>query len=116
MDGECGVNTLRKLIREILASPCGDDEFDEILATAQHAHRGQTRRSGEPYINHPIEVASIVNRYYPGQNILCKAALLHDALEDAPALGNVKDEQELFAMIANAASSSGRISTIIALA
>ena len=106
---------LRTYIREVLSSPCSDKEFDEILATAQQLHHGQTRRSGEDYISHPVEVAFIIKQYYPNDDILCKAALLHDTLEDAPALGNVKDEQELFAMIASASDSDAEAASLVHL-
>jgi GTP diphosphokinase / guanosine-3',5'-bis(diphosphate) 3'-diphosphatase len=48
------------------------------------AHQGQHRRSGEPYITHPVAVAGIL----AGLNLdagSIKAALLHDVLEDTPA-------------------------------
>ena len=109
------MDLLRSYIKEVLSSPCSDKEFDEILATAQHLHKGQTRRSGEAYISHPVEVAAIIKQYYPTDDILCKAALLHDTLEDAPSLGNVKDEEELFAMIADAADSDAEAMDLIRL-
>ena len=50
------------------------DEDEETLARAfefaNKAHKGQKRRSGEPFIAHPIEVAIIlgrVGRYHPLQ-------------------------------------------------
>ncbi len=82
---------LKKYILEI----CGWKDADQILSTAELAHTGQTRRSGEPYIEHPIAVANIISKYYPGERLLCTAALLHDTLEDAVANGNFKDEEEL---------------------
>ena len=108
------MQVLREFIREVL-NPCGDSDLDRIFTTANMAHSGQTRRSGAPYIEHPIEVATLIRRYYPGSDILCKAALLHDALEDAPALGNVKDAEELFAIIADASDSDAEASQITSL-
>ena len=85
------IDTLRKYIREV----CGGDDAAKILQTAELAHSGQTRRSGEPYIEHPIAVANIIKKYYPGEQLLCTAALLHDTLEDAIKYGNFSDETEL---------------------
>ena len=49
---------------------------------ANQAHKGIKRRSGEPYIMHPITVASIVcNEIGLGSTSIC-AALLHDVVED----------------------------------
>lgn len=58
------------------------DTVQKAFDFANEAHKGVRRRSGEPYIIHPIEVASIVvNEIGLG----CKsivAALLHDVVED----------------------------------
>ncbi|QXL85559.1 bifunctional (p)ppGpp synthetase/guanosine-3',5'-bis(diphosphate) 3'-pyrophosphohydrolase [Comamonas sp. NLF-1-9] len=48
---------------------------------ADHAHLGQLRNSGEPYITHPIAVASLCADWKLDAEALM-AALLHDALED----------------------------------
>ena len=45
------------------------------------AHAGQTRRSGEAYITHPVAVAGILAELRMDTETLC-AAILHDALED----------------------------------
>ena len=47
------------------------------------AHDGQTRKSGEAYITHPVAVASILSELNVDVETLC-AAILHDALEDTP--------------------------------
>jgi len=91
----------KKSLKKYISEICGWDDADQILSTAELAHTGQTRRSGEPYIEHPIAVANIINQYYPGERLLCTAALLHDTLEDAVANGNFKDEQELIDTIKN---------------
>ena len=50
---------------------------------ANQAHKGIKRRSGEPYIMHPIAVAKIVcNEIGLGSTSIC-AALLHDVVEEA---------------------------------
>ena len=58
----------------------------EIIERAYHfakeAHKGIRRRSGEPYIMHPIAVARIASREIGlGSTSIC-AALLHDVVED----------------------------------
>ena len=62
-----------------------DKEIDRVhraYALAEEAHRPQRRKSGEPYILHPIAVAMIVaNEIGLGANPIC-AALLHDVVED----------------------------------
>ena len=85
----------KKALKKYISEICGWKDADQILSTAELAHTGQTRRSGEPYIEHPIAVANIISKYYPGERLLCTAALLHDTLEDAVANGNFRDEQEL---------------------
>lgn len=49
---------------------------------AEAAHRGQCRRSGEPYISHPLAVASILTQWKLDVQALA-AALLHDVMEDS---------------------------------
>jgi (p)ppGpp synthase/HD superfamily hydrolase len=44
-------------------------------------HRGQTRRSGDPYISHPIEVGATLARLGLDAQLVC-AGLLHDVVED----------------------------------
>ena len=48
---------------------------------AKSHHEGQARKSGEPYIIHPVEVAYIVSTLELDDNAIC-AALLHDIVED----------------------------------
>ena len=48
---------------------------------AEEAHRGQTRRSGEPYITHPVAVAQILADLGVNPTVVA-AALLHDTVED----------------------------------
>ena len=56
--------------------------IDKAFQFAKDAHKGIRRRSGEPYIMHPIAVATIVSQEIGlGSTSIC-AALLHDVVED----------------------------------
>ena len=48
---------------------------------AEQAHYGQTRRSGEPYVTHPLAVATILAEMHMDPQSLM-AGLLHDVIED----------------------------------
>ena len=50
--------------------------------TAVNAHKNQRRKSGEPYIFHPIAVAKIVAQRIGLDAVSIAAALLHDVVED----------------------------------
>ena len=54
----------------------------QSLVIAFKGHDGQMRKSGEPYIHHPIEVAKIVAKDIGLDYISIASALLHDVVED----------------------------------
>ncbi|WP_324252431.1 RelA/SpoT family protein [Enemella dayhoffiae] len=54
---------------------------ERAYRTAEHYHRGQLRKSGDPYITHPLAVATILAELGMTETTLC-AALLHDTVED----------------------------------
>ena len=56
--------------------------LDEAYEFALEAHEGQMRKSGEPFVNHPLEVALILAELHLDTATL-KAALLHDVVEDS---------------------------------
>ena len=86
------VALLTPVIQSFLRRHPGDDTSLIVRAaeTATVAHAGQLRRSGEPYITHPIAVAGIVADL--GLDAMTvAAALLHDAVEDTGVTTEVID-------------------------
>ena len=75
---------LEKTIRGY--NPAAD--FAQIRAAFDYAdkcHEGQKRKSGEPYIIHPLAVAQIVAEELKLDSESIEAALLHDCIEDTAA-------------------------------
>ena len=72
------------ILKEKLTAYLKPEDIVRIEAAyrfAAEAHGGQTRKSGEIYIVHPLAVASIVADWHLDAQALC-AALLHDVVED----------------------------------
>lgn len=69
-------------------------EKARLFATAAHHAAGNVRKyTGEPYINHPAEVVSILANYAnPTINMVC-AAWLHDVVEDTQVVIDVIDSE-----------------------
>tara|TARA_R100001510_G_C7576490_1_gene151020 strand:+ start:263 stop:796 length:534 start_codon:yes stop_codon:yes gene_type:complete len=66
-----------------------EDKMDimvqKAIFFATQAHAGQTRKyTGEPYVNHPVEVMRLVSEVNDDPEVLA-AAVLHDVVEDTPA-------------------------------
>jgi GTP diphosphokinase / guanosine-3',5'-bis(diphosphate) 3'-diphosphatase len=76
---------LDPLIKSVRAThPKADVRLIErAYDTAAHWHRDQKRLSGDPYITHPLAVATILAELGMNTDTLC-AALLHDTVEDTP--------------------------------
>ena len=61
------------------------DKINRAYEFAREYHSSQKRRSGEPYINHPVEVAIILaSDLHMDEDPIC-AAILHDTVEDTDA-------------------------------
>ena len=58
-------------------------QIENAYGVARAAHAGQYRKSGEPYITHPLAVAKILAEWHLDPQALM-AALLHDVVEDTP--------------------------------
>ena len=85
-----------RLLKDYMASPHGkkEDIIRKAYQFAYNAHYGIRRRSGEPYILHPIAVAHIACKDIGlGSTSIC-AALLHDVVEDTDY--TVEDISNLF--------------------
>ena len=67
--------------------------LDKALEYSIEAHKHQYRKSGEPYIIHPILVASIVSSITDDESMAI-AALLHDVVEDTPT--TIEDIESIF--------------------
>ena len=61
--------------------PAQIDQVVKAYYFADDAHKGQKRKSGEPYITHPLAVANILAEMHMDHQCLM-AALLHDVIED----------------------------------
>lgn len=59
------------------------DLINKAYSIAEDMHNGQLRKSGEPYIIHPVEVARILAELGMDDETLV-AGLLHDVIEDTP--------------------------------
>jgi GTP pyrophosphokinase len=77
---------LEPLIRTVRNThPKADTKLIErAYDTAARYHAGQLRKSGDPYITHPLAVATILAELGMNHEALC-AALLHDTIEDTSA-------------------------------
>ncbi|MEV8338339.1 bifunctional (p)ppGpp synthetase/guanosine-3',5'-bis(diphosphate) 3'-pyrophosphohydrolase [Leucobacter sp. NPDC077196] len=95
-----GTTALRRLVPRIFSRGSAPGAVDQLIRTvrsnhpradltvierayvvSERAHRGQKRRSGEPYITHPIAVAQILAELGIAPVVIA-AALLHDTVED----------------------------------
>ena len=71
------------LLQEVSSylSPRDVEHIQQALEFSKHAHAGQLRKSGDPYISHPIAVARILTPLHLDAPAIM-AALLHDVVED----------------------------------
>jgi guanosine-3',5'-bis(diphosphate) 3'-pyrophosphohydrolase len=84
-------SALKKEVNKYL----GKDQVARIqkaYVLAEKAHAPQTRQSGEPYITHPVAVATILAELRLDADTII-AAILHDVIEDTPVAKNEIKEQ-----------------------
>lgn len=73
-------------LKTLLGSYLPEEQVTRIqdaFLVARDAHEGQTRSSGEPYITHPVAVATILAEMHLDYETI-SAALMHDVIEDTP--------------------------------
>jgi len=87
VEEQAGIRKAYEDMLKCLHKPAGDadrEQMDRAMELANYSHRYQRRKSGEPYIYHPIAVARIcAEEIGLGPTAIC-AALLHDVVEDTP--------------------------------
>jgi guanosine-3',5'-bis(diphosphate) 3'-pyrophosphohydrolase len=83
-NGRFDISEYKKNMAKLLGKPGGSSQvFWDALDFAEKAHAGQMRRSGDPYILHPCQVARILVEELDIKNPeILAAALLHDTIED----------------------------------
>jgi len=77
----------RQVMQSLVGSGPDTDVFWKALDFACDAHKNQWRRSGDPYIIHPCNVARILAEELDIHNAeILAAALLHDTIEDVDSI------------------------------
>jgi len=77
------ISDLCRIVEDYMNQDQVRDVYRAYLFGAQ-AHEGQYRKTGEPYIYHPISVARILAEMHMDSKSIC-AAILHDVIEDTDA-------------------------------
>ncbi len=83
LDAERAVESYRQKIKAMAAyhSPKDGERICDAFEFAADAHKGQIRKSGEPYLIHPVEVACIIDELGLDVDSIV-SGLLHDIIED----------------------------------
>lgn len=92
-DGEYRYPAMMKPVMEAIANRgMNEERILHAFDVAKKCHKGQKRKSGEPYITHPVAVCTILAELGLDEDTLV-AALLHDTVEDTGyTLKQVTDE------------------------
>jgi len=81
METKHTIEDLITLVKTYITKPEHIEIIEKSYSIANKMHEGQFRKSGDPYIQHPLEVAYSLAELHTGPNTIA-AALLHDVLED----------------------------------
>lgn len=94
---EAQIQSSTESLFQYIAPHTTEEQLQRIIASykfAAEAHKEQRRRSGEPYITHPIAVAAILARELEMTDNTVIAAFLHDVVEDTD--HTVEEIRQLF--------------------
>lgn len=78
---EVNINRLMDVVTTYITHKDDLALIEKAFEFAKEKHKDQKRKSGEPYIIHPLEVSIILAGIHVGPNTIC-AGLLHDTVED----------------------------------
>lgn len=87
------INALMRETSKYITNKEHLDKIQDAYVYAKKMHDGQFRKSGEPYIVHPVDVAIILSEYNTDPTTIM-AGLLHDVIEDTDA--TFEDVERLF--------------------
>ncbi|HED33491.1 MAG TPA: RelA/SpoT family protein [Gammaproteobacteria bacterium] len=85
------ISDLCRIIEDYMSTDQVREVYRAYLFGAQ-SHEGQFRKTGEPYIYHPIAVARILAEMHMDSKSI-SAAILHDVIEDTPATKEIVAEK-----------------------
>ena len=74
------IDALSKKLSSYLSSS-KVEQVNSAFEFANEAHSGQFRKSGDPYVSHPVAVANILSNLGLDEDSI-SAAMLHDVIED----------------------------------
>ncbi len=75
------IEDLLEKVKKYQPDPNDLEKIREAYIFAEKCHKGQFRKTGEPYIIHPLNVAIILTEIYADKETIM-AALMHDVIED----------------------------------
>ncbi len=81
MENQKTLDDLLEVAGQYLHEPSHINIIKKAYEVASKMHEGQFRKSGDPYVQHPLEVAYILATLHTSPSTIC-AGLLHDVLED----------------------------------